>query len=90
MYLSRSEQTVWATANLLVLFSLLALYGRYSEKSVFCCLPPLLSDDETLIGSSVHHIQDGYIFSPLAYPGEARVAGGAVLPEERPRMTPPL
>ena len=35
VYLSRSEQTVWATANLLVLFSLLALYGRYSEKSVF-------------------------------------------------------
>ena len=30
------------------------------------------------------------IYSPPAYPGEARVAGGAVLPEERPRMTPPL
>ena len=29
-------------------------------------------------------------FSPPAYSGEARVAGGAVLPEERPRMTPPL
>ena len=29
-------------------------------------------------------------FSPPAYPGEARVAGGPVLPEERPRMTPPL
>ena len=28
--------------------------------------------------------------SPPAYPGEARVAGGPVLPEERPRMTPPL
>ena len=28
--------------------------------------------------------------SPPAFPGEARVAGGAVLPEERPRMTPPL
>ena len=29
-------------------------------------------------------------FSPPAFPGEARVAGGPVLPEERPRMTPPL
>ena len=31
-----------------------------------------------------------FIYSPPAFPGEARVAGGAVLPEERPRMTPPL
>ena len=32
----------------------------------------------------------GLFFSPPAFPGEARVAGGPVLPEERPRMTPPL
>ena len=33
-----------------------------------------------------------FIAPPLKapYPGEARVAGGAVLREERPRMTPPL
>ena len=31
-----------------------------------------------------------YYNSPPAFPGEARVAGGPVLPEERLRMTSPL
>ena len=30
------------------------------------------------------------LFSPPAYPSEARVAGGQSYQEERPRMTPPL